>query len=206
MTFIVFDHGLRTHTPWYDVFPPKSIEKSHPTARIKALQPDDENKESESPAHRRDSVTEAYRGLDDQQDKVPVLSAWQIMSSPVVPMLESLTLTEAHLLFDQHGFRHFPVINDKGQLVGIVSDRDILRADLQRQHRSGLNGLLSEIMQTRVLSAQPDTSIRHLAHAMYERHIGALPVVDDNNHLTGIVTRTDILGVILNEAPIEIWT
>ena len=60
-------------------------------------------------------------------------------------------------------------------------------------------------MKRQVLSAQESTLIRHLAKAICNHRIGALPVVNAENRVLGIVTRSDILGAIVNEAPLELW-
>jgi acetoin utilization protein AcuB len=91
------------------------------------------------------------------------------------------------------GFRHLPVVDEDGRLVGIVG-----RADLElflskagspgivkRQHR------IDQVMTTEVVTVSPDCPLEEAATLMLEHKIGSLPVVEAEQ-LVGIVTETDI--------------
>ncbi len=56
-----------------------------------------------------------------------------------------------------------------------------------------------------VLCVLQDTDIRQSSRILYEYNIGALPVLNDNNELCGIVTRSDILRLLSHYGPMELW-
>jgi len=207
MTFIVFDQGLRIHTPWYDIFPPKNINALSPSASIRSLTADDNNKESGALSSNKSAVKQFLENESQAQTRHPLTLAAQIMSAPAVCIEDSLSIQEAWHICSSQNFRHLAVINKLQELVGIVSDRDILLASssLGHQKRVKLAQAVSAIMRERVLSAQESTPIRQLARAICNHRIGALPIVSANNQVVGIVTRSDILGAIVNEAPLELW-
>ena len=86
--------------------------------------------------------------------------------------------------------RHLPVVDDRNRLVGIVSNRDLLRAI-----GGGKRRLIGEVMTSKVRVVRPDTPAREAAQLMISHKIGALPVVGDEMELVGIITETDFLQV-----------
>ena len=86
--------------------------------------------------------------------------------------------------------RHLPIVDDRNHLVGIVSNRDLLRAV-----GSGKRRLIGEVMTSKVRVVRPHTPAREAAQLMISHKIGALPVVGDEMELVGIITETDFLQV-----------
>ncbi len=129
----------------------------------------------------------------------------QIMTARVVSLSSGATITEAWKLFRERRFRHVPVV-DQGVLVGILSDRDVLKffaeADAMRQAEA----VVRDIMTSRVLATRLDTRIRDAARVMLHERIGSMPVVDTEGNVVGILTRSDILRSVMNNVPLELWT
>lgn len=97
--------------------------------------------------------------------------------------------------------RHLPVVHGD-RLVGIVTQRDILRASLSSLIQHKLEDLsafrrgvsVAEIMTSPVITVTPDVKVNEAAEIMAERKIGCLPVVEERDKLVGLVTETDILN------------
>lgn len=91
------------------------------------------------------------------------------------------------------GFRHLPVLNADGELVGIVAQADLEMflqtagspGVLKRSHR------VEQVMQREVVSVAPDCPLEEAAALMVKHKIGSLPVLE-NGHLVGIITEVDI--------------
>lgn len=109
----------------------------------------------------------------------------------------------ADMLMRLDRVHHLPVIED-GQLVGLVSQRDIARIQVsptsgltvEAQRRAHLQVKVRDMMVADVMTAPSTTSILEAAKLMKERYFGCLPVVDDGE-LVGIVTGTDMLGAFI---------
>lgn len=216
MTLVVYDYGVRTQTPWYDIFPPRDVNRLNQMAAANRLSERDQVKESGMPAQAL--VQTGYRGKgqaspyqdigDGEAQRQPVYYAKDIMQSPVVTLPESASLQTAWSLFGQKGFRHMPVLNRAQQLCGLVSERDLLGATSTMVQNPPLDTqqTVSEVMTRRVLTVGPMSEVRELAAAMTGHKIGAMPVLDSEENLVGIVTLVDILQVIMNRAPIDLWS
>lgn len=128
------------------------------------------------------------------------------MTSPAVTIKSDLPFQEALRLMREHHFRRLPVVDNKGVLIGIVSERDLLYASPSPATSLSMwevNYLLSKIkvnrlMSTSVISTRPDDTIEAAAQLLVENKIGGLPVVDEENRPIGVITETDIFRTLVD--------
>ncbi len=114
-----------------------------------------------------------------------------------IPADDSLWVVQEIMEFGDT--RHLPVVR-LGELVGVVSQRDLLRASLSNvmglpaeEQQIFLEGVkISEVMSSPPISVEKDESVQKAARTLAERKIGCLPVVEAGK-LIGIVTETDVL-------------
>jgi acetoin utilization protein AcuB len=112
--------------------------------------------------------------------------------------------TVMHKLFEID-VRHLPIVDD-GELVGIVSDRD-LREVVSRLLSEGVTDLrqrlaapIADLMSADVVSVDPETELAEAADLMIEHRVGALPVVSPSTtKLVGIISYVDILRAVRDE-------
>jgi len=123
----------------------------------------------------------------------------KIMTRNPVSAKPELSLTEARALMDRANIGHLPVLSDKGELVGITSRQDLLKASPSAATTLDMyeiNYLLSKltlekVMTKNVIAVQVDEVVENAARIMADRYIGCLPVMS-GTILVGIVTDTDI--------------
>lgn len=119
------------------------------------------------------------------------LCARDIMTRRVITLSPNHSLAQTISLMAKHSFRHFLVVDASGGLVGVISDRDILRALARRTDWHGTS--VSQFMSHDVFKVKPDTELSLATGKMLSKRINCLPVVDDNNNICGIITSTDLL-------------
>ena len=123
-----------------------------------------------------------------------------LMTAEVVTTRPGDTLARLRDLMIDLDVRHMPVIEGDADLVGLVSQRDLLRNHLIEQpdvpafiEDAILERLLvRDLMTTGVVSTEPDSDIREAAQIMYDNKYGCLPVVE-GNRLVGILTESDFV-------------
>ncbi len=138
----------------------------------------------------------------ESKERKAVTVASDIMTAPVFTLLEQASLFEAQQAFKIHRFRHIPIVNHSGSMVGIISDRNVMGEPIHANHSVPIR----DRMVTNILMARPSTDIRSIAQVMIEHRIGCLPLIGEGDRLVGILTRTDILRAIVKRAPVELWT
>jgi CBS domain-containing protein len=114
------------------------------------------------------------------------------MTKSPVTLRESDDLGTAAALFKLGRVRHLPVVR-KGKLVGLVTQRDLLRALGSKARANQKAAPVRAMMRTRLLTAHTTTPLRSAAELMLKKKLGCLPVVGAGNKLLGIVTESDLV-------------
>jgi acetoin utilization protein AcuB len=202
MTYWIYNMGLAVPVSSQRLLDKRKVLPLSKLAKNHALRSNDENNDENitltSHVHK---PTEGYDQIPPPQPKQLYL-AEQIMSTPVKTLPEELSFSEAWQHFLKERFRHFPVINKQGGLVGILSDRDMLT---HAATGKPTKVKISQLMKNPVLTASGHTAIREVCQVMFSQHIGALPIIDDKGELIGMITRSDILRSMIEHGPVELW-
>ncbi len=130
----------------------------------------------------------------------------EIMSSTVITVKEEQSLLEVREVMANHNLRRIPVVNDIGCLKGIVTDGDVARSapsDATTLSKYEANYLLSklkvkDVMTKAVVTVRKGDAVETCAYLLYKNKIGALPVVDENGKVCGIVTDTNVFKVLVD--------
>jgi CBS domain-containing protein len=147
------------------------------------------------------------------------VSVADVMRDQVVAVRERARYDEIASAMRRFRISSVPVIDSQDQVIGLVSDHDLLLGDYGREERGhrlesllerllarlrrhdggheGHAGLLAtDLMSSPAITVTAATPVREAARAMYRHRIHQLPVVDQaTGRLTGIVTRSDLLAV-----------
>ncbi len=132
----------------------------------------------------------------------------ELMTAKVFVVEQDDYIDRAFFLINYEKIRHLPVV-EKGRVVGILSDRDLYKALGPKsnssviENPSGANSAelhvapnkVRHIMRRGVITVNRDTPAAEAAALMADNRIGALPVVDKDKKLVGILSATDILRV-----------
>jgi tRNA nucleotidyltransferase (CCA-adding enzyme) len=118
----------------------------------------------------------------------PIETVAQIMSYGVHTLSSKATVSEAADEMLKYGFEGFPIVDDQGQLVGILSRREIDRASRLR-----LGDMpVSHYMTAGDIHVSPADSVERLQQTMTSFGVGQVPVISDGQ-IVGVATRTDLI-------------
>ncbi len=135
--------------------------------------------------------------------------------NPIVVRTET-PLNEAIKILAERHFSGLPVVDDSGQLVGIISETDLMwqetgvtppayimfldsviylqnPATFERDLHKALGQTVGEVMSKNPVTISLDNTVKEAAKLMHDRKIHRLPVVDSEGQVIGILTRGDII-------------
>jgi acetoin utilization protein AcuB len=116
-----------------------------------------------------------------------------------------LAVTDAFDLMKKSHIRRIPVVDKSGKLVGIVSDKDLLRVSPSPATTLSAYEIpyllskvkVNDVMTKKVITVTEGTPVEEAARIMVDNKIGGLPVVNETDIVVGIITETDIFKTFL---------
>ena len=131
------------------------------------------------------------------------------MTTSVIAVRGDASFKDMAAMLGSSGVSAFPVIDQAGKVVGVVSETDLLIKEADRASHPGLFAGLrrsrdqekaagvtaAELMTSPPVTIGPDEPVEHAAFLMYDRGVQRLPVVDEAGHLAGIVSQVDVLSI-----------
>ena len=109
-------------------------------------------------------------------------------------------------IFQERDIRHLPIVNAQGQILGIISQRDLNRIASPKKASDGsflydpvelTRYILKQHVIHKVISLSPEDTLKTAVAIMAEKKLGCMPVVDPTGKVLGIVTVTDMLKLFL---------
>ena len=128
------------------------------------------------------------------------------MTTDVVSVTPETSLLKVGKLMKDHHVRRLPVLDDKGRVVGIISDRDVRDAspskattlDMYEMHYLLAELKAKNIMTANPMTVKPSDTVEQAALIMLDNKIGGLPVVEDSGKLVGIISDHDVFKALVD--------
>jgi len=142
----------------------------------------------------------------DTSNNVYAMAVVQLMTPEPVVINRYRTIYDAYLMMKSVKIKRLPVI-DKDILVGILSYSDIFEARLLNSQKEvalwEVSYLASRMIVDFIMTKNPlciyrNDTVGHAAGLMQDNQIGALPVLDESDKVTGLITKSDIFRKIFN--------
>ena len=114
------------------------------------------------------------------------------MAASLVTFKPEMEMRRAISLLVEKRISGAPVVDDRGNLVGVLSEQDCMRVALTAGYHEDFGGLVKEFMSPKVTTIDADTSILKLAQLFIDSPFRRYPVLQ-NNRLVGQISRRDVL-------------
>jgi CBS domain-containing protein len=123
----------------------------------------------------------------------------QVMTPDPATIGPQSSAAEARRLLNSNVINHLPVVED-GRLVGIVSSSDFLKLHLlDGQLPIVSDATVNQIMETKVVVVNKNATLRDAVEKLCVGGFHALPVIDRKRHLVGMVTSSDLIGMLVSK-------
>ncbi len=135
-----------------------------------------------------------------------------LMTTRVVSMRKGASFREMAAALREHRVSAFPVVDADGEVIGVVSEADMLTKEALGSEPQGMPGMITgllrhrehakargitagDLMSSPAVTVAPEDTVERAAKLMYTRKVKRLPVVDADAHLVGIISRVDVLAI-----------
>jgi uncharacterized protein (DUF39 family) len=109
-----------------------------------------------------------------------------VMTTKIITAKPSDDIRYVANLIVEHGIDHVPIVDEEDKLIGIVTSWDIAKAVAQNKKN------LEDVMTTKVITAKQNEAIDVVAKRLSSYGISGAPVIDEKNHVIGVVTTNDL--------------
>jgi predicted transcriptional regulator len=138
-----------------------------------------------------------YEVIADRRLDIPKVK--DILNEKIIAFTLDFTIFDAIHCLNQFRISSAPVINLKNEVIGYLSDTDCIKSITNTFYFDANMGLsIGSIMTNNIEFAQQGWDIFELEVFFESKGLRSAPVIDENNHLVGIVTRRDILMTLMN--------
>lgn len=128
----------------------------------------------------------------DRNLEVPKVK--DMLTSKVIALKPNFTQSDAIHIFNKYKISTSPVINDDNEVVGYLSESDCLKHTGNSLYfDEKMYSTIDQIMTKKIAVAESEWDLFELENFFISNHLKSAPVVDHENHLIGVVTRSDAL-------------
>lgn len=157
---------------------------------------------------KKDDALNAYKKIANLDISEPVYHVKDIMSKEVITIDVNASLEEAYALLKEEGIGQIPITSYGKKIVGLLSQKfilNLLMEDLEN-YENILNKKIEDLFLPDMITTDPISDIRRVAKVMVDFKLEAIPVVDEEDILLGIISKTDLIKAISQLPKLQLWS
>ncbi|QKF58758.1 HPP family protein [Aliarcobacter lanthieri] len=163
---------------------------------------------SELNKNQKNEFLNSYKKIASLDNLEPVYKIKDIMTKDVMYATTNFTIAELYEFIKDKGVSQIPITAFGKKIIGIINKKIILTLIMNNidDIESVLKRKIEDVYLPEVLTADPESDVRHVVKVMLDLKIDAIPIVDENDILVGIVSKTDILKAVANLPKLQLWS
>jgi len=149
-----------------------------------------------------------YEQMTDMHSKTNIYHVDQIMSHTALIINDEKTIQECFDLMQEHKVQQLLIRKDtSNHLKGMVTKHDILNYIMEHSSQDDVDfeKKVNEIAQKNIITTDPKSDIRRVSKVMVDFNRNAIPVVNKEENILGVVTRHDILKAVASIPDLQVW-
>ncbi len=158
-----------------------------------------------------DSVNEAlnsYKKMAKIDTSEMIFHVKDIMTKDCIYIDSISTIQEAYNVMEEFKIKQLPIATFGKKILGMIDKEiilNLLMSDIE-DSKNILEKRIEDIYIPQLITADPITDIRRVAKVMVDFKLHAVPIVDENDILIGIVSKTDIIKAISHIPHLQLWS
>ncbi|MFA7090569.1 MAG: CBS domain-containing protein [Arcobacteraceae bacterium] len=155
-----------------------------------------------------DEALNSYKKMANMDTSEPVYQVKDIMTKDLICIDTQSTLQEAYDLLKENKVAQMPIVSFGKKIIGLINKKIILNLLMNDTDNAKeiLNRKLEDVFLPEIITADPISDIRRVAKVMLDFKLDAIPVVDEEDVLLGIISKTDILKAVSHLPKLQLWS
>ena len=155
-----------------------------------------------------ENALNSYKKMANIDTSDIVFHVKDIMTKDCIYIDSKSTIQDAYDILKEHKIGQIPIVSFGKKIMGIIDKKMILNLlmdDLENS-KNILEKKLEDLYLEQLITADPQTDIRKVAKVMIDFKLHAVPIVEENVILIGIVSKTDIIKAVSNIPQFQLWS
>ena len=180
-----------------------------------ALKPDDDtlfqelsrkNENNQNKANQEQ--LNAYKKMANIDTSEIVYHVKDIMTNNCTYLLENSTVMEAYNILKQIQVSQVPILSNEKKILGLINKKIILNLIIEdlENSKETLSKKVGDLYHPQLITTDPITDIRRVSKVMIDFKLDAIPVVDENDLLVGIVSKSDIIRAVSTIPKLQLYS
>ncbi|PPK61449.1 CBS domain protein [Malaciobacter marinus] len=168
----------------------------------------DHEKKDKQTEQKNQKAVNAYKKMANLDTSEEVYQVQDIMTKDIIYIDNKASVEQAYEKLKEESVSHIPIVSFGKKIIGIINKKTILNLLIEdiENYQNILNRKLEDLVLKEVITADPTADIRSVCKVMLDFKIDAIPIVNEEDIIVGIVSKTDIIKAVSHLPKLQLWS